>query len=177
MLPLWYSGVDVSQLYSLEVIMIHTDRLVLRRFTAQDEQVYADIMTNPNVYQYLGTGQGLTRDMIGRLIDAHESSWGHGLGTYAVVERASGNLIGHCGVRGLPCGRKEILYAFGEDAWGKGYATEAAKAVLQAHSQRPLIAVSYPENQASIRVIKKLGFRHVGQENMFGKILDSFILE
>jgi len=157
--------------------MINTERLILRRFTAQDEQEYADIMTNPNVYRYLGTGQGIPKEQIGRFIDNLEMTWGHGLGVYAVVEQASGKLIGHCGVRGLPCGRKEILYAYGEDAWGKGYATEAAKAVLQNHDHRPLIAVSYPENPASINVIKKLGFRHVGQEKMFGKELESFILD
>jgi len=48
---------------------------------------------------------------------------------------------------------------------------------LQAHVERPLIAVSYPENPASISVLKKLGFRHVGQEKMFGRMLESFILE
>jgi len=157
--------------------MITTERLILRRFTAQDEQEYADIMTNPNVYQFLGTGTGIPRERMGAMIDMHESSWGHGLGTYAVVEQASGRLIGHCGVRGLPCGRKEILYAYDENTWGKGYATEAARAVLHNHGHRPLIAVSYPENPASIAVIKKLGFRHVGQEKMFGKELESFILD
>ncbi|MCL2753333.1 MAG: GNAT family N-acetyltransferase [Defluviitaleaceae bacterium] len=157
--------------------MITTERLILRRFVAQDEKEYADIMTSPNVYRYLGAGQGVPREQIGRMIDSWEMTWGHGLGVYAVVEQASGKLIGHCGVRGLPCGRKEILYAFGENAWGKGYATEAGKAVLAAHDTRPLIAVSYPENPASIGVIKKLGFRHAGQEKMFGKMLESFIIE
>ena len=157
--------------------VIETERLILRRFTAQDEQEYADIMTNPNVYRYLGTGQGIPREQIGRFIESLDMTWGHGLGVYAVTLRENGKLIGHCGTRGLPCGRKEILYAYGEDAWGRGYATEAARAVLEEHSQRPLVAVSYPENPASIGVIKKLGFRHVGQEKMFGKMLESFILE
>ena len=157
--------------------MITTERLILRRFTADDTEKYADIMTDPNVYRYLGTGQGMPREQIGRFIDNLNMTWGYGLGVYAVVEKESGKLIGHCGVRGLPCGRKEILYAFGENAWGKGYATEAAEAVLAEHSVRPLIAVSYPENPASIGVIKKLGFKYVGQEQMFGKTLESFILE
>ena len=99
------------------------------------------------------------------------------MGVYAVEEKSSGKLIGHCGVRGLPDGRNEILYAFCETAWGKGYATEAGKAVLENHSFRPLIAVSYPQNNGSIGVIKKLGFRHVGQEEMFGNMLEMFILE
>ena len=157
--------------------MIATERLFLRQFTEQDEQAYADVMTNPSVYRYLGTGQGTPREMMGRMIMSWNSTFGHGLGVYAVVEQVSDKLIGHCGVRGLPCGRKEILYAFDESTWGKGYATEAAKAVLKHHAMRPLIAVSYPENPASINVIKKLGFCHVGQEEMFGKVLELFVLE
>jgi len=157
--------------------MITTERLLLRRFTAQDEQEYADIMTDPNVYRYLGTGQGIPREAIGRMMENLDASWGHGLGVYAVIERLSGELIGHCGLRGLPCGRKELLYAYAQESWGKGYATEAAKAVLQAHDTRPLIAVAYPENPGSINVIKKLGFRRTEQEKMFGKVLESFILD
>jgi len=157
--------------------MITTERLILRRFTAQDEQEYADIMTDPNVYRYLGMGQGIPREAIGRMIENLDASWGYGLGVYAVVEQLSGKLIGHCGLRGLPCGRHEILYAYAQEAWGKGYATEAAKAVLKAHDTRPLIAVAYPENVGSIGVIKKLGLRYIGQEKMFGKMLESFILD
>jgi len=157
--------------------MLTTERLLLRRFTPEDEPAYADIITNPNVYRYLGTGQGIQREQVGRMIDNLDASWGHGLGTYAVVELSSDKLIGHCGVRGLPCGRIEILYAYAEDAWGKGYATEAARAVLDAHITRPLIAVSYTENTGSIGVIKKLGFSHVGQEKMFGSMLELFVLE
>jgi len=156
---------------------ITTDRLLLRKFNTDDEQAYSEIMTKPCVYQFLGTGQPIQSDIIGRMIMSWNSTFGHGLGVYAVVEKASGKLIGHCGVRGLPCGRKEILYAYDDSAWGKGYATEAAKAVLQNHSTRPLIAVSYPQNSASINVIKKLGFEHTGQEEMFGMMLEMFLLD
>ena len=157
--------------------MITTNRLQLRKFTQQDEQAYADIMTNPNVYRYLGTGQPIPRDSVARSIMLWNSTFGHGLGVYAVVEKQSNKLIGHCGVRGLPCGRTEILYAYCESVWGKGYATEAAMAVLENHSHRPLIAVSYPENNGSIGVIKKLGFSYIGKEEMFGRELESFVLE
>ena len=158
--------------------MINTERLILRRFTADDAEAYGNIWAKPSFYRFLATGTGISANAASRMIDMHESSWGHGLGTYAVIERESGKLLGHCGVRGLPCGRKEILYAYDESAWGSGYATEAAKAVLAAHSDvRPLIAVSYPENPGSIAVLKKVGFRHVGQEKMFGKDLESFILD
>ena len=157
--------------------MITTERLILRRFTKDDETAYAEIITKESTYRYLGTGSPIPREMVGRMMDNLDATWGHGLGVYAVVERESGKLMGHSGVRGLPCGRKEILYAFDEDFWGKGYATEAAKAALAAHDHRPLIGLSYPENAGSVAVLKKAGFTHVGQEEMFGKTLELFILE
>jgi len=157
--------------------MITTERLFLRRFTHKDEHELAEIMTDPMVYRYLGTGSPIAREVVGRMIDSYESTWGHGMGIYAVVERANNKLLGYCGVRGLPCGRKEILYAYGQSAWGKGYATEAAKAVLMAHDYRPLIGLSYQENPGSIAVLKKIGFVHTGQEKMFGRVLESFVLE
>ncbi|MCL2169934.1 MAG: GNAT family N-acetyltransferase [Defluviitaleaceae bacterium] len=157
--------------------MITTERLALRKFVPEDEQSYADVVMNPMVYRYLGTGQGVARESVGRMMDGWNSTFGHGMGVYAVVEKGTDKLLGHCGVRGLPCGRREILYAICESAWGKGYTTEAAAAVLLHHDFRPLIAVSYPENPASIAVMKKLGFKHVGQEEMFGKMLESYILE
>ncbi|MCL2415438.1 MAG: GNAT family N-acetyltransferase, partial [Defluviitaleaceae bacterium] len=138
--------------------MVTTERLILRRFTESDEQEYANIVANPNVYRYLGTGSPIASDGAKRMIDHFESVWGYGLGVYAVVEKSSGKLMGHCGIRGLPCGRREILYAFGEEFWGKGYATEAVKTVLQEHNCRPLIGVSYPENAGSMRVMEKSGF-------------------
>jgi len=157
--------------------MITTQRLTLRQLTSNDEQAYADIMTDPDVYRFLGTGQGIAREHIGRMIESMNSTHGHGLGVYAVVLQNSGELIGYCGLRGLPCGRNEILYAYKKESWGKGYATEAARAVLDVHTMRPLIAVSYPENTASIALIKKLGFLPAGQEEMFGKKLELFTLE
>jgi len=157
--------------------MITTERLLLRQFTQLDEQTYADIMANPNVYRYLGTGQAITKEDAARSIAMWNNTFEHGLGVYAVVKQSDNKLIGHCGVRSLPCGRKEILYAIDESAWGVGYAFEAAKAVLQHHTARPIIALSYPENPASINVINKLGFGHAGQEEIFGKTLETFILE
>jgi len=157
--------------------MIDTERLILRAFAPEDLDAYVEIMSSPAVYRYLGNGQGQTRDQIEHWMNQWNGTFGHGMGVYAVVERESGKLIGHCGLRGLICGRKEILYAIAESAWGKGYATEAMRAVLDAHDFRPLMAVSYPENTASMGVMKKLGFKHIGQEVMFGTTLESYILE
>ncbi len=97
-----------------------------------------------------------------RLEDYHQ---GRGLGVWAVVEKSSGETIGYCGLFFFPdvCGQPEIEigYRLARSHWGRGYATEAARAVrdyaFQTLNVQRLIALIDPENTASIRVAEKLG--------------------
>lgn len=80
----------------------------------------------------------------------------------AGVYRENGELIGFCGLDHLWGGEEiEIGYWLAPDYWGKGLATEAAQAVLRYGFGRlgllRIVAVAHPENQASIRVLEKLG--------------------
>ena len=97
------------------------------------------------------------------------------------MEKKSGNLIGHCGIRPIPDGRVELLYAYDPSAWGKGYGTEAAAAVLEYGKENfeidELIAIAYPQNPASIGIIKKLGFESIGKEEHFGKMLEVYSIK
>ena len=156
---------------------IMTERLEIRRFRQADKEQYAKIMTNPAVYKYLGSGEGLDEAGAHKLLTFFSFS----LGVFAVVEKKSGNLIGHCGIRPIQDGRIELLYAYDPSAWGKGYGTEAATAVLEYGKENfeidELIAMAYPENPASIGIIKKLGFKSIGQEEHFGKMLEVYSLK
>ena len=164
---------------------IKTDRLLLRRPTEGDIAQYIEIMTKPEVTRYLGSGTPLPRERadegVGRLLAMFESAWDGGHGVFAVVESASSKIIGYCGIRPIPDGRIEILYGYDPSAWGKGYATEAGKAVLVYGKENfgitELIAMSYPQNKGSIAVIEKLGFERVGEEEHFGKMLEVFVLK
>lgn len=88
-----------------------------------------------------------------------------GLGVWAVVEKSSGEVMGYCGLFFFPdvCGQPEIEigYRLARSHWGRGYATEAARAVrdyaFQTLGVQRLIALVDPENTASIRVAEKLG--------------------
>jgi len=90
-------------------------------------------------------------------------SWGYG--PYAVVEKGSQAVIGYCGlfffsdIDGQT--EVEIGYRLASGAWGKGYATEAAKAVhdyaFTVLGIKRLIAMIDPSNLASIHVAKKIG--------------------
>ena len=87
--------------------------------------------------------------------------------TFAVVERASGALVGACGIRITPrFAHAEMGYWIAEHAWGRGYATEAARVVL-GYAFGPLglhrvFAHHLARNPSSGRVLQKVGMRREG---------------
>lgn len=92
--------------------------------------------------------------------------WIHG---FAIVHRATGDVIGKCGFKGPPDteGMVEIAYGVNPEHEGKGYATEAAAALvsyaLGTGQVRVVRAHTLPEANASTRVLSKCGFRRVGE--------------
>jgi len=160
---------------------ITTARLELRRFAEPDTEAYIKMITNPAVTKYLGSGRDCSKEDAFKFLAGYESVWDKGYGIFAVIEQESSNLIGYCGIRQIPDGRIELLYAYAPSAWGNGYATEAGKAVLTYAKDNfgllKVIAMSYPQNSGSISVIKKLGFESIGQEEHFGNMLEVFSLD
>lgn len=82
---------------------------------------------------------------------------------WAVLEKASTQLVGHSGfVTPEAPDRVELIYALGRDWWGKGFAIEAAAACLRngfdVLNFTEIAALEFPENEPSIRVMRKLGF-------------------
>jgi RimJ/RimL family protein N-acetyltransferase len=156
---------------------ITTDRLILRRFTKTDEATFVKIITNPEVYRFLGDGKGLDDELAKKIMTAYM----YQRGIFAVVEKTSNRLIGWSGIRMIPDGRIELLYGYDPELWGKGYGTEAGKAVLEYGKANleidELIAMAYPENPGSIGIMKKLGFASIGQEEHFGQMLEVYSLK
>ena len=105
------------------------------------------------------------REWLRDCLDGYER---RGYGPWAVVEKASGDVIGYCGpfyypdVNGRP--EIEIGYRLARACWGRGYATEAVGAVrdyaFDVVGLTRLIALIDPANVASIRVAQKAGLRH-----------------
>jgi [ribosomal protein S5]-alanine N-acetyltransferase len=102
------------------------------------------------------------------LLDGSSSSdpWIHG---FVLLHRATESVIGKCGFTGPPGadGAVEIAYAVASEHQGKGFATEAAVALVSyafGHEQvRVVRAHTLPEQNASTRVLTKCGFRRVGE--------------
>ena len=139
---------------------LETDRLVVRAFEENDAPEVARAFAPPEVIwwdQPFDAEKALA--WVSRARAEYERS---GMGLYAVTTR-DGRLIGDCGLApGFIDGDDvvEIGWHLERSAWGRGYATEAARAVL-AHAQdlglRRLISLIVPENLRSRRVAAKLG--------------------
>lgn len=160
---------------------IYTDRLILRLFKDTDFEMYSKIMTNPLVTKYLGSGKNNTNNDVKRIISKFNSVWqDNDYGVWAVVDKNTQKIIGHCGF--LPFENKiELLYAYNTTVWGKGYATEAALAVINYaksnYDWSEIIAMAYPQNKASINVINKLGFKFESIIEEFNSKLNLYKLD
>jgi len=153
---------------------IFTDRLAIRAYHPDDlRQLHAVLYSDEAAMALLGGPRDLpgTRAALERSMNQQELA---GYSFWPVFERESGLLVGEAGLFPLaPDGPDVALgYAFGEPYWGKGYATEAATAVLiEAFGPLDLdhvVAITREANSDSRRVLTKLGFRMEGLRHVWG---------
>jgi len=110
------------------------------------------------------------------------------LGYWALERRSDGTVLGR--VMLIPLGgfagatadtEIELGYRLHVDAWGQGYATEAARAALthafDAATLDRVVALSHPENAASQNVLRKLGFVETGVRQAYGQNSLYFVIE
>jgi RimJ/RimL family protein N-acetyltransferase len=147
--------------------LIGTDRLVLRDLEPRDEDTLAAMLADEEVMRWIGAGGAQVGDVARRVIERERGHYAErGWGEWATTERDSGRMIGLCGLILWPDieGREEleVSYILARDAWGRGYATEAAAAVRDVgRTIRPdLVSLIYPDNAASIRVAHKIGMTY-----------------
>ncbi len=149
--------------------MIETERLILRQWTLEDVPSIVSIYGDSETMRLFGRGitfspQELVeslKQVISEYVDA-------GLGNQAVVEKGSLAVVGHCGVhRGSGTADAEADWLIARDRWGRGYATEAAAAVMRrafdAQNLPAISGVARRENVASIAVMRKLGMSLVSE--------------
>jgi len=142
---------------------IETERLLLRRFRPDDLDELAKLFADPDVMRYVGNGQPIDRNEAERALRSIINHWErHGFGRWAVVDKQSNEFIGFGGLRSL-FDTPEVVYHFSKENWGKGLATELARASLRFGFEDRgfdrIVAVAKPENRASIHVMQKLGMR------------------
>ena len=147
-------------------VVAETERLRLRGWTEQDRLEFVRHLNTPTVMRWLGgIGTQADYDAAFERIDGYQRDFGH---TLWVVERKSdGELLGFCGLKrvntpGATCtGDFEIGWRLREDAWGQGFAKEAAIASMDLAFGRfgapHVVALTVDGNQSSQGLMKRLG--------------------
>ncbi len=158
--------------------MIETERLLLRPPAPADAEPLLDGFADPEVIRYIGRGEtGTLLDAIEQ-VDKMRRAWRlDGFGRFVVVRAADGVVLGRVGLlawdpetwsSGIRTeigdrAEVELGWTLVRQAWGQGYATEAAEAArdwaLANVQPRRLISLIHPENTRSKRVAAKLGER------------------
>lgn len=153
---------------------IYTERLYMRKLRDEDLDNYYEIMKKDEVGKWLGTSRGKTYEETKLSIDKFSKQWEEkGYGVWAVIDKKSGELLGHCGLNFLKeTSEVEILYAFDPKFWNHGYATESVRAALEYAFEKAklnrIIALAKPLNIKSSNVIEKIGLKFVGIKEYSG---------
>jgi RimJ/RimL family protein N-acetyltransferase len=160
----------------VSVLPIRTERLVIRELRESDAGGAHRVYGDPEVMRYVGAdGTPRTREQsaagVARMMEGQERN---GFSLWAVEVKETGEMIGVCGVVHIDGTGPdvELVYEFQRSAWGQGFATEAARACLAAAlgplGLRRVVALAYPENAQSIRIMQKLGMRDAGTVDAYG---------
>lgn len=153
--------------------VFETERLIARFWRMSDVQELYELYREPMMVRYLGQNPK-TIDSIEEATEWMEKrvsaqrDWSHGKGFWALVRKEDERLIGAIICKsipdgeGQPTGDTEIGWHLGVPFWGNGYATEAAVAVAKYGFDcdpdlKYVVAVCYPENSASERVMQRIG--------------------
>jgi RimJ/RimL family protein N-acetyltransferase len=140
--------------------------LRLRAYSEPDLGGFVSLMSNVDVNRYVANGAMQRSDAVAlfrRIFSIYKE---RRFAVWAVENRASGEYIGHAELKPrLGQSGLEMIYLLQQSAWGRGLGTELAQ-LLREHAIRTLgcrrvFATIHPENEASRRVLAKLGFRLV----------------
>jgi [ribosomal protein S5]-alanine N-acetyltransferase len=170
-------------------VQLETERLTLRPPQESDLDDLVPVFADPEVMRYIGAGVPWTRQRTIEGLDRWRSFWAaDGFGMFVVMRREDGRILGDTGLLAWdprvwrpgslqaigPDAEIEIGWRYARDAWGHGYATEAAIAVRdwarEEHGFERLISLIDPANAASIRVAEKLGARHERDVEISGRV-------
>jgi RimJ/RimL family protein N-acetyltransferase len=152
-------------------VFVETERLILRRFTMDDADALVALEADPDVMRYVPDAPASRQEILDETLPAflgYYDRFAH-YGFWAAVEKESGQFVGWFHFRpdqGAGPLEPEIGYRLVRAAWGRGYATEGARALIdkgftEAGIER-VTATAMADNVGSVRVLEKIGLLHVG---------------
>jgi [ribosomal protein S5]-alanine N-acetyltransferase len=163
-------------------VELRTPRLRLRPVEPADRAALHQLWTDPDVRRFLWDDRVIALADVDGVIAASAATFAtEGFGHFALREDASRPLLGTCGLhRYAPAAEPELLYSLAREQWGRGLATEAARAVVNDVFARlglaRVIARADVPNRASQRVMQRLGMAYVGEEDAGGLRLVRYVL-
>jgi RimJ/RimL family protein N-acetyltransferase len=148
---------------------IQTARLLMRGFTDDDLDELAAISADPEVTRWVGDENGLSREATWRRLAYFVGHWElRGFGQWALIERATGRLVGRSGLlrpEGWP--GLEVGWLVAREHWGRGFAPEAGRASMEWAREElgaeHIISLIEDANERSARVAEKLGMTVEGR--------------
>lgn len=155
----------------MTAVVIETKRLLLRRVTAGDLDELIAIHADPEIERFMGA---FDQDRATDWLDQVDQSWQElGYGRIAITDRATGRLLGRSGLRYFEqFAETELGWTLRRDAWGCGYATEAARAcsdwAFREFEIPYLTSLIEPDNERSIKIAERMGM---------APLRDDFMLE
>ena len=165
-------------------VLLQTERLSLRRFTWDDIDNVLLISGDPDVMRYIGDGAVDDREgaknRLARFMSHYEKY--PGLGYWVAEKMSAREFIGWFALKYIPkTVEVEVGYLLRGSAWGHGFATEGAAALLaygfDEIGLNRIVAVTHIENAASQNVIKKIGLRDCGMGHYYDRDLAYFVAE
>ena len=146
---------------------IETERLVLRRPVAGDaEAIFRRYASDTQVTRHLSWPTHRSTADTRAFLEFSDAEWHRWpAGPYLVLSRPDHQLLGGTGLAFETGFRAATGYVLAQEAWGKGYATEALQAMVglaRTLGVRRLYALCHPDNRASRRVLEKCGFTREG---------------
>jgi RimJ/RimL family protein N-acetyltransferase len=151
------------------MIVLETERLVLRRLSSDDAEFILELLNQPSFLHYIGDkGVRNNDDALNYIQTGPVASYERfGFGLYLVELKDTAVPIGICGLLkrdSLP--DVDVGFAFLPDYWSRGYAFEAAAAVMNYGREvlglRRIVAITSLDNDASIRLLEKMGLKFEG---------------
>ena len=154
--------------------MLETERLLVRRFTPDDLDKLIETRSDPEVSKYLG-GQKFQnpaslKKRLNFYLDCYEK-FGFGMG--AMIWKSTGEMIGSSGIQPLEdTDEIEVGYSIVKQFWRQGIGFECANAWLRYGFENArldrIVAVTYPENVGSWRIMEKCGMKYEKTETHYG---------
>ncbi|HEX7328787.1 MAG TPA: GNAT family N-acetyltransferase [Casimicrobiaceae bacterium] len=158
-----------------------TRRLALSEIGEEHANELHELDSDPRVMRYVGHGRPATRAEIDAVMRRVPRAYAlyPGLGTWRATRRDNGDFVGWFALKYIPrTSVVEVGYRLRHAAWGRGYATEGARSLVEYGFDElglfRIVGVTHPDNVASQRVLAKAGLADIGWGHYYGRSVRVF---